>query len=195
MTAVHTIVNDLLLPFCRLCEKFNVHTQPEKAEAFEKLTTQFLNSNLEKNYPKVMHYNHTCYTWFMTKCTFLHTILQSDAHYGAILLLLCLSDSPLHADFRPRPKEPPPQGDHQSEELSLTISGCSHYRYHVFQKWWTPLIGLATSWRGLSIPRTVTQGARSVSFLFRLYDGCECCFDLHTVVGGVRGGPRRGHVG
>ena len=70
----------------RLCEKFRVHTQPEKAKALEKLTENFLSSRLERSFP------------------------QSDAHYGLLLFLLCVSDSPLHADYLPTPKTPPPPG-------------------------------------------------------------------------------------
>lgn len=38
---------------CSLSEKFQVHSQPEKAAALEKLTLEFLDSDLEKNCPKV----------------------------------------------------------------------------------------------------------------------------------------------
>lgn len=75
------------LPLNRLCEKFRVHSQPEKAEALEQLTEQFLSSRLERNYPR------------------------SDAHYGVLLLLFCLSNSPLHADFLPTPNTPPAPGN------------------------------------------------------------------------------------
>ncbi len=37
----------------RLCEKFTVHSQPEKARALEVLTRRFLGLDLEKSYPKV----------------------------------------------------------------------------------------------------------------------------------------------
>ena len=71
----------------RLCEKFRVHSQPEKAQALEVLTEQFLGSRLERSFSR------------------------SDAHYGTLLFLLCLSDSPLHADYIPTPKTPPAPGN------------------------------------------------------------------------------------
>lgn len=60
-----------------LCEKFSIHCQTEKAEALHRLTETFLNSNLERNFPK------------------------SSAHYGTLQLLLCLSESPIHSKYTP----------------------------------------------------------------------------------------------
>ena len=71
----------------RLCEKFRVHSQPEKAEALEVLTQQFLGLRLERNFPR------------------------SDAHYGTLLFLLTISNSPLHSDYLPTPKTPPAPGN------------------------------------------------------------------------------------
>ena len=58
-----------------LKEKFQVHSQLDKAEALEELTKHFLNCNLECHYP------------------------HSDTHYGVLLFLFCLSDCPVNADY------------------------------------------------------------------------------------------------
>jgi len=49
----------------------------QKAHHLRRLTEDFLSSDLEESYPR------------------------SDAHYGTISFLLCLSDSPLHACYQP----------------------------------------------------------------------------------------------
>eukprot|EP00731_Ephydatia_muelleri_P023846 Em0016g117a len=61
----------------RLCEKFSIHCHTDKAEALQRLTGEFLNTNLERNFPK------------------------SSAHYGILQLLLCLSESPLYSKYTP----------------------------------------------------------------------------------------------
>ncbi len=50
---------------------------PQKAHDLRHLTENFLSSNLEENYPR------------------------SDAHYGTLSFLLCMSDRPLHATYAP----------------------------------------------------------------------------------------------
>ena len=88
----------------RLCEKFYIHCKPEKAAALENLSKQFLDSILERSYPK------------------------SDAHYGTLLFLLCLSESPVNADYHPSPATPPPHGTN----VITIIAGYIHDWYGVF---------------------------------------------------------------
>ena len=75
-----------MISLSRLEEKFRIHSQPDKAHDVRRLTEAFLSSSLEDNYPR------------------------SDAHYGTLSFLLCLSESPLHAHYVPlltTPTQPP----------------------------------------------------------------------------------------
>ena len=65
-----------------LQEKYQVHSQPDRARALEDLTEHFFDCNLEN------HYSH------------------SDTHYGILLFLLCLADSPVNADYVRRADTP-----------------------------------------------------------------------------------------
>ena len=100
---------------CRLQDKFVVHAQPEKAEALERLSKEFLSCNLERNYPKVHTVIiprcdlHLAYRiWLSSSPSLLPSFLlsrplppKSDAHYGVLLFLLCLSESPVNTDYTP----------------------------------------------------------------------------------------------
>ena len=96
---------------CRLCEKFRVHSHPEKADALEQLTEQFLNSKLERSFS------------------------HSDAHYGTLLLLLCVSDSPLHVDYLPTPKTPPAPGKCGTKQLTIYTYKYVHTIYACRDLW------------------------------------------------------------
>ncbi|XP_070534275.1 gamma-tubulin complex component 5-like [Ptychodera flava] len=72
-----------------VCEKFAVHSQPEKKEAFKKLTDSFLNSPLSSGE------SHT----------------KTDVHYGLLSLLLNLSDSPVNHSFQERQATPKQEKD------------------------------------------------------------------------------------
>ena len=58
-------------------EKFIVHSMEQKAHHLRRLTEVFLSGCLEDSYPR------------------------SDAHYGTLSFLLCLSESPIHASYQP----------------------------------------------------------------------------------------------
>ena len=60
----------------RLEEKFLVHSLPDTAHNLRRLTESFLEAHLEQSFPR------------------------SDAHYGVLSLLFCLSQSPLHVTFK-----------------------------------------------------------------------------------------------
>jgi len=67
---------------CRLKEKFRVHSQPDKADALDRLTARLLGLHLNINYPR------------------------SAAHYGVIQFLLDVSDSPVSTNYTPHPDSP-----------------------------------------------------------------------------------------
>lgn len=93
---VHVVIRFLQY---RLKEKFQVHSQPEKAASLEELTHTFLSLHLEKNYP------------------------HSDAHYGFLLFLLTISQSPVNRDYVGGPESPSRQGGYgQYSEGALNIS-------------------------------------------------------------------------
>ena len=53
-------------PLSRLCEKFAVHSQPEKAAGCQRLTEEFLGCSLERSYPRVtsVHCVQCCFCFF-----------------------------------------------------------------------------------------------------------------------------------
>ncbi|KAJ8299061.1 hypothetical protein KUTeg_023121 [Tegillarca granosa] len=75
----HKVTKSLL----GVIDKFVIHSQQEKSEAFTRLLDEFLNSPAFEN----------------KDCG------KTDTHYGLLNLLLCLADSPTHSDYVEKPPE------------------------------------------------------------------------------------------
>lgn len=131
--ALYISASDLSLlsaMFSRIHEKLMVHSDLSKAESWSRLTEEFLNSPLPHIdgtkvwwAEKITH--GWCEGWFFniyinanpwqlfhrwpsaSKSFLCVSLLQTDAHYSILSLLLFLSDSPSNTNFveRPRVKE------------------------------------------------------------------------------------------
>ena len=83
-----------------LCTKFKIHSQPERAQALQLLTDQFLDLRLWKSFSKVYCSCSDVLQYF--------SLVQSDTHYGILLFLLNVSHSPTNSTYTPSPFIPLP---------------------------------------------------------------------------------------
>ena len=89
----------------RLVEKFRVHSQEERAEALDSLTTSFLSSRLHGSYEQAI--NFFIFMFLAIVSVSLSLSSQSEIHYGVLQLLLSLSQQPTAAPWKPSQEEDP----------------------------------------------------------------------------------------